>query len=111
MKTIYNQAKKAFLIEDEEDELREIPFPFSDKNHKGALLTTEETNEYDFLVYYKKGIRELAFRETFLNVGEGGGDPQRLGWMLPLATLTTDDPEILAKEHMNQYVFLHTFTF
>lgn len=105
MTTIYNPDRKAFLIKDEEDELGVVPFPFSDMNHKGALLTMEEAEGYDFSEYYKKGIRELAFRETYLNVGENGGDPQRLGWMLPIATLTTDDPEILAKEHMNQYVF------
>lgn len=105
MTTIYNHDRKAFLIKDGEDELGVVPFPFSDQNHEGALLTMEEAEGYDFSVYYKKGIRELAFRETNLNVGEGGGAPQRLGWMLPIATLTTDDPDILAKEHMNQYVF------
>lgn len=105
MKPIYDYIKKAFLFKQEEDILAEVPFPFSDKNHKGELLKIEEVEEYDFSVYYKKGIRELAFRETYLNVGENGGNPQRLGWMLPIATLTTDDNEILDKEHMNQYVF------
>ena len=105
MNTIYDYDKKAFLIKDEEDVLADVPFSFSDSNHIGELLTVDEVKDYDFAMYYKKGIRELAFRETKLNVGEGGGDPQRLGWMLPLATLTTDDVEILNKEHMNQYVF------
>lgn len=105
MKPIYDHDKKAFLIKQEEDVLAEVPFHFSDQNHKGELLKVEEVEEYDFFVYYKKGIRELAFRETNLNVGKDGGDPQRLGWMLPIATLTTDDQEILSKEHMSQYVF------
>lgn len=103
--TIYDHDRKAFLIKDGEDVLADVSFPFSDLNHKGELLTMEEVKEYDFSEYYKKGIRELSFRETKLNVGEGGGAPQRLGWMLPIVTLTTNDPEILAKEHMNQYVF------
>ena len=105
MKTIYAHDKKAFLIKEEDDVLAEVPFPFSDMNHNGELLTVEEVEEYDFSMYYKKGIRELAYRETNLNVGEDGGKPRRLGWMLPLVTLTTDDNEILGKEHMNQYVF------
>lgn len=103
--TIYDHNRNAFLIKDGEDVLADVLFPFSDLNHKGELLTMEEVKEYDFSEYYKKGIRELSFRETNLNVGEGGGAPQRLGWMLPIVTLTTNDPEILAKEHMNQYVF------
>lgn len=105
MKTIYDHDKKAFLIKVEEEVLAEVPFSFSDLNHIGELLTVDEVADYDFALYYKKGIRELAFRETKLNVGEDGGDPRRLGWMLPIATLTTDDQEILSKEHMNQYVF------
>lgn len=105
MKTIYDHDKKVFLIKEEEEVLAVVPFPFSDSNHIGELLTVNEVEDYDFAMYFKKGIRELAFRETKLNVGEDGGDPQRLGWMLPIATLTTDDQEILGKEHMNQYVF------
>ncbi len=105
METIYDQNKKAFLIKENEDVLAEVPFPFSDKNHKGQSLSMAEANGYDFSVYYKKGIRELAYREIKLKVGEGGGELQRLGWMLPMVTLTTEDPDILAKDHMNQYVF------
>lgn len=105
METIYDHDKKAFLIKEEDDVLAEVPFKFSDQNHEGRLLLMSEAEGYDFSVYYKKGIRELAYRETKLKVGEGGGKPQRLGWMLPMVTLTTEDHDILAKEHMNQYVF------
>lgn len=105
MTTIYDHDKKVFFLKEEEDVLAVVPFPFFDLNHKGELLKVDEVEGYDFSLYYKKEIRELAFRETMLNVGEGGGNPQRLGWMLPIATLTTDDQEILSKEHMNQYVF------
>lgn len=105
MTIIYNHDRKAFLIKNGEDELADVPFPFSDQNHEGELLKETEAVEYDFSVYYKKGIRELAFRETNLYVGENCGVSKRIGWMLPIATLTTDDHEILAKKHMNQYVF------
>lgn len=106
MTIAYDHDSKLFSIKDGEEVLAEVPFPFSDLNHEGALLTVEEAENYLFSEYYKEGIRELAFRETNINVGEGGGDPKRIGWMLPITTLTTDDPEILEKEHMNQYVFV-----
>lgn len=103
--TIYNHDRKAFLIKDGEDEVAEVPFEFSDLDHTGSLLKMEDVRDYTFSEYYKYGIRELAFRETNVNIGEDGGNPQRIGWLLPISTLTTDDPEILTKEHMNQYVF------
>ena len=42
MKIIYAHDKKAFLIKEEDDVLAEVPFPFSDMNHNGELLTVEE---------------------------------------------------------------------
>lgn len=105
METIYDSRFKAFLIKDGSDVLGKVPFSFSDQDHKGVLLTTQESKKYIFSIYFKKDIRELAFRETYLNVGKDSDKPNRIGWMLPMATLTTDDQEILAKKHMNQYVF------
>jgi len=106
MQLTYNHDRKAFLINDGEEELACIPFLFSDLNHQGSVMTLEEAGGYTYAQYYKKDVKELSYRTVYMkNTGESGVDPQRVGWMLPISMLTTEDEETLTKEHVNQYVF------
>jgi hypothetical protein len=105
METIYDQGKKAFLIKDGDDELASVPFPFSDKDHLGQDLQMADAADYLFYTYYKKDVRELDYCKANVNTGIGGGAPQRVGWMIPLSVLTTEDPAIQGEQHMNQYAF------
>lgn len=105
MKLIYNPDRKAFLINEGDEELACVDFKFSDLDHNGNVLSMEEADDYTYAEYYKKDVKELAYRITNVNVGGGGGDPQRVGWILPIAMLTTEDEDTLVKEHVNQYVF------
>ena len=93
------------MINEGDEELACVDFKFSDLDHNGNVMTMEEDGGYTYAEYYKKDVKELAYRITNVNVGEGGGEPQRVGWMLPIAMLTTEDEETLGKEHVNQYVF------
>jgi|GEM_PF-6646126 len=105
MQLIYNHDRKAFLISEGDEELACVDFKFSDLDHKGKVLTMEEAADYTYGEFYKKDVKELAYRTANVNVGAGGGAPQRIGWMLPIAMLTTEDEETLTKEHVNQYVY------
>lgn len=106
MQLTYNHDRKAFLINEGIEELACVDFKFSDLDHQGSVMTMEEAGGYTYAEYYKKDVKELSYRIAYLkNVGEDGGDPQRIGWMLPISMLTTEDEETLAKDHVNQYVF------
>lgn len=105
MQIIYNHDRKAFLVNEGDEELACVDFNFSDLDHNGNILTMEEASNYTYAEYYKKDVKELAYRITNVNVGEGGGAPQRVGWILPIAMLTTEDEDTLGQEHVNQYVF------
>ena len=105
METIYDQGRKAFLIKDGDEEQASVPFPFSDKDHQGQDLQMADVADYKFATYYKKDVRELEYCIVNVNTGAGGGAPQRVGWMIPFATLTTEDETILNQQHLNQYIF------
>lgn len=105
MQFTYNHDRKVFLINEGEEELACVDFKFSDLDHEGNVLTIEEAGGYTCAEYFKKDVKELAYRTANVNVGAGGGAPQRIGWILPIAMLTTEDEETLTKEHVNQYVF------
>lgn len=105
METIYDQGRKAFLIKEGDEELASVSFSFSDKDHQEQDLQMIDVDNYSFATYYKKDVRELDYCITNVNTGAGGGGPQRVGWMIPLSVLTTEDPAILGEQHMNQYIF------
>lgn len=105
MTTIYDHDRKSFLIKEDDRELADVFFGFSDLNQEGTLLTIDETAEYQYAIMYKYDVKEVDYRQTFVNTGRDGGNPKRVGWMIPLATLITTDEDILAAKHLNQYVF------
>ena len=105
MTTTYDHDKKAFLIKEDDKELADVDFGFSDYNHEGNLLTVDEAAEYQYSLMYKYDIKEVDYRLTYVNIGKDGGDPKRVGWLIPLATLITTDEDILSAKHLNQYVF------
>ena len=106
MQLTYNHDRKAFLINEGDEELASIDFKFSDLDHQGNVMTIEEAGGYTYAEFYKKGVKELSDRTVYVkNTGDGGGNSLRVGRMLPISMLTTEDEETLAKEHVNQYVF------
>ena len=105
MQRQYNHDRRAFLIKDGEDELSAIPFPFPDTNRAGNVFDERNAANYSFSIYYKSNVAELDFHLVKVNTGTGGGAPQRLGWMIPLATLTTEDSEVLNVPFLNEFAF------
>lgn len=105
MQLTYDHDRKAFLIKEGDEELDSVDFKFSDLDHKENVINMDEVDNYVYAEYYKKDVKELAYKKVNVNMGTDGGNPQRIGWMLPISMLTTEDEETLAMEHVNQYVF------
>lgn len=102
----YNHAKKKFTFTNDRGESIDVPFGFSDQDVNGHVLTPEVFTDYEIIEVHKKDIPELEYREVHVNTGAGGGDPQRMGWLIPVALVTTDDPVIIAMPHINDYIFI-----
>ncbi len=105
MERYYSHDKKAFLIKDGENDAAVVPFSFSDLNNHGDVLNEANLAQFDYKICYKKDVPELDYHFVKINIGVDGGHPIRLGWMIPIATLTTDDADTLAKQYLNEYIF------
>lgn len=105
MQRQYNHERKAFLIKDGEEEVAAIPFPYSDTNRAGNVFDIGNAVNYRYSIYYKYNVAELDYHLVKVNTGVGGGRPKRLGWLIPLAALTTEDPDILAVPFLNEFAF------
>lgn len=101
----YNHSRKAFLIKDGGDELADVPFPFTDTNSSGNVFDVANIVNYNVTVYYKKDIPELDYHQVNVVTGSRGGHPKRLGWIIPVATLTTEDEDTLIKPYLCEYSF------
>lgn len=105
MQRQYNHDRQAFLIKDGEEEFAAVPFPYNDTNRAGNVFNEANVANYSFFIYYKKDVAELDYHLVKVNTGAEGGHPQRLGWMIPLATLTTEDAALLAEPFLNEFAF------
>lgn len=103
MEIQYNHDRKAFLVIDEGIELAIVPFPYIDTNQQGNVFAKENVDNYSFSIYYRKDVPELGYHQV--KVKMGGGNSQRIGWMIPFATLTTEDDDTLRKPYLNEFAF------
>lgn len=102
----YNHAHKRFTYTDDNGVAVDVPFGFKDEDVNGAVFTPGALVDYEVIVVHKKDIPELEYREVRVNTGVGGGAPVRIGWLIPVALVTTDDPAIIALPHINDYIFI-----
>ena len=105
MEKQYNHERKAFIITDQGNEVAIVPFLFPDINHRGDVFSEVNVAKYSFSFYYKKDVPEIDYHLVNINVGAGGGHPQRLGWIIPLAALTSEDDDTRAFPFLNDFVF------
>ena len=101
MELLYSHVRKSFLMIEDGSEVGTVPFLYSDLDHNNNVLQVNDYNGYSFSVYYKKDVKELEFHPVYVIIE----NKERIGWMIPCSTLTTEDGVILATEHLNQYVF------
>lgn len=102
----YNHACKKFTFTDDKGVAVDVPFGFSDQGVDGRVFTPGALTDYEIIEVHKKDIPELEYREVYVNTGAGGGNPQRVGWLIPVALVTTDDPAIIAMPHINDYIYI-----
>lgn len=101
----YNKANKEFIITSDDGLSISVPFGYKDSDVNGNQHTLAEAESYVYGLYYKYNVPELEYKKININQGLQGGAPKFSGWMLPLNLLTTNDPDILALPHINDYVY------
>lgn len=106
METRYDRANKSFLIFDQPGvESACIEFPFED--HCRTIYFEEENiANYTFSIYFKNKVRETDCYNLFLYDEAVQGKKTRIGWVIPLSTLVTEDEELRSNPHLSCYVFL-----
>lgn len=106
MEIRYDRANKAFLIYDAPGaEPACIKFPFVDGCREN-VFENEDINNYTFTVYYCKDVKEVDFYNLFVHDETAIGNKKRIGWIIPLSTLITEEEDILTNPHLSCYAFL-----
>lgn len=101
----YDPVRKAFLTYDDEGNETGgyIKFRFED-TYNGDKFYEEPLAGFTFSLFYKPGIKE-AEDFAFLINKTHKSKLKRAGWIIPLATLVTEDDTIQENPHLSCYAF------
>lgn len=101
----YNPARKAFLTYDAEGNETGgyIKFRFED-SYNGDNFYEEPLADFTFSLYYKPDIKEAEDFAFLINKNHRS-KLKRTGWIIPLATLITEDDSIQEHSHLSCYAF------
>lgn len=105
MELKYQPATSTFLVNDGEDDHEIYKFNF-DSTPTANCFDKDDISKYEYFELFKKDVREDDYHCVSVNVGNGGGNPQRFGWLLPITTLTTEDATILSEKYLAPYAYL-----
>ena len=105
METRYDRTTRSFLILDIDgnESGDSIKYRFLD-THGGNNFEEENLDDFSFTVCFKEKMKEsedYAFIEN-KDIDDGN---KRIGWVIPLSLLITDDDTILNDPHLSCYVF------
>lgn len=105
METRYDRTTRSFLILDSEGKETgySIKYRFLD-THGGNKFEDENFDAFSFTVCFKERMKEsedYAFIEN-KDIDDGN---KRIGWVIPLSLLITNDDTILENPHLSCYVF------
>lgn len=105
METRYDRTTRSFLILDSDgnESGDSIKYKFLD-THGGNNFEDENLDDFSFTVCFKEKMKEsedYAFIEN-KDIDDGN---KRIGWVIPLSLLITDDDTILNNPHLSCYVF------
>lgn len=105
METRYDRATRSFLILDSEGNETggSIKYRFLDI-HGGNKFEDENFDDFSFTVCFKEKMKESE-DYSFIENTDSIGDNKRIGWVIPLSLLITDDDTILKNPHLSCYVF------
>lgn len=110
METRYDRTTRSFLILDSEGNETggSIKYRFLDI-HGGNKFEDENFDDFSFTVCFKEKMKESE-DYSFIENTDSIGDNKRIGWVIPLSLLITDDDTILKNPHLSCYVF-HAYQF
>lgn len=105
METRYDRTTHSFLILDSEGNETgdSIKYRFVDI-YKGDKFEIENFDDYSFNFCFKEGMKESE-DYSFIENKDIEDDNKRIGWVIPLSLLITDDDTILNNRHLSRYVF------
>lgn len=104
MEIKYNRAEHSFQILDENSlTVGDIKYKFLDKSDS-IDFENDNPEDYTFSYCYKANLKE-AKDYTFIINSKETGDNQRIGWIIPISLLITDDETILSNKHLSYYIF------
>lgn len=105
METRYDRATHSFLILDGNgNELGDsIKYRFLD-NHKGNNFEEENLDDFSFTVCFKERLKESEDFSLIENK-DTNDQNKRIGWVIPLSLLISEDDNIMNDPHLSCYVF------
>ena len=105
METRYDRTTHSFLILDSEgnESGDSIKYRFLD-THDENKFEDENFDAFSFTVCFKEKMKESE-DYSFIENTDAIGDNKRIGWVIPLSLLITDDDTILENPHLSCYVF------
>lgn len=110
METRYDRTTRSFLILDSEGNETgdSIKYRFLDA-YKGDKFEKENCEDYSFIFCFKEQMKESE-DYSFIENKDIEDENKRIGWVIPLSLLITDDDTILNNPHLSCYVF-HAYQF
>lgn len=105
METRYDGTTHSFLILDSDGNESgvSIKYRFLD-TYNGDKFENDNFNDYSFNFCFKENIKESE-DYSFIENKDIEDDNKRVGWVIPLSLLITDDETILENPHLSCYVF------
>lgn len=105
METRYDRTTHSFLILDSNgnESGDSIKYKFLD-THDENKFEDENFDAFSFTVCFKEKMKESE-DYSFIENTDAVGDNKRIGWVIPLSLLITDDDTILENPHLSCYVF------
>lgn len=105
METRYDRTTRSFLIQDSDgnESGDSIKYRFLD-NYGWNNFEDENLDDFSFTVCFKEKMKESEDYACMENKEIDDGN-KRIGWVIPLSLLITDDDTILNDPHLSCYVF------
>lgn len=105
METRYDRTTRSFLILDNDgnESGDSIKYKFLD-TRGGNKFEDENLDDFSFTVCFKEKMIESE-DYSFIENKDINGDNKRIGWIIPLSLLITDDDAILNDSNLSCYVF------
>ena len=103
----YKEKDFSFLIVDEDLNLINCPYLFTDKDIDGNILNVNLWANFIIKIVHKKGVPENEIRNIYVkeNNPDGNLTDKRIGWIIPFSSLISKDHDYADNIHFGYYAF------